>query len=89
MSWTLDCVLGYFDNLASLALFPSCVVCEIGVYWRQGTEHRFVQCRMVGVDSSGVLSKIIKSRKRFTTMAREWSFSSMLSDWISTDFQPK
>lgn len=49
------------------------------MYRRERVEHRFVQGCMVGVDSSGMLSKIIKSRERFTTMAWKWSFSSMLS----------
>ena len=49
------------------------------MYRRERVEHRFVQRRMVGVDSSGMLSKIVESRERFTTMAREWTFSSVLS----------
>lgn len=49
------------------------------MYRRKGIEHRFVQGCMVGVDSSGVLSEIVESREGLTTMAREWTFTSMFS----------
>jgi len=80
MSRTLDCVLGYFNNLASLSLFTSSLHAKVDMYSVERTEHRLVQCHMVGMDSSGMLSKIVQSRESLSTMTREWSFSSMFSD---------
>lgn len=79
MSRSLDCVLGYFNNLASLSLFTSSFHAEVDVYSVEGTEHGLVQCHMIGVNSSSMLSKVIESRECFSTMTRERSLSGMFS----------
>ena len=80
MSRTLDCVFGYFNNFASLSLFTSGLHAKVDMYSVERAKHRLVQCHMVGMDSSGMLSKIVQSRECFPTMTREWSFSSMFSN---------
>jgi hypothetical protein len=56
MSWSLDGVLGHFDNLASLSLFSTGFLGQVGVNGSKGVEHRFVQCGVIGMNSGGVLS---------------------------------
>ena len=84
VSRSLDCILGYFNNLASLSLFASSLHAEIDMHGIERTEHCLIERHVVRMDSRGMLSKIIKSRKCFSTMAREWSFTSMFSIDVST-----
>jgi hypothetical protein len=74
---SLNGVFRHFDDLSSLALLPTCSLGQRSVYRRKRVQHSFVQGDLIRVDSSGMLTQVVQSRKGFAAVTRERSFTSV------------
>lgn len=75
----LDGVLGNLHNLASPPLLAIGALRQRGMNRRQGSQHGLIKRSLVGVNGRRVLTKVVKTRERLATVARERTLASVFA----------